>query len=105
MTHDYAYQRRETFDTFRESKGVKLPERAVIDYAFFAEIEAADFAGLEKALQEKGFRTQRLDDDETLIASVGPIPVTADDIWKYEELATRIAVGFDFYPDGWELDT
>lgn len=104
MSHDFAFQRRETFDTFRQSKGVALPARAVVDYAFFVEEEEADWAGFERALKAKGFRTARPDEDETLIASVGPIAITAEEIWKWEEIATRIALEFDFFPDGWELD-
>lgn len=105
MSHDYAFQRRETFDTFRESKGVKLPARAVVDFAFYVEVDGAKWDAFEKALQAKGFRTQRLEDGETVIASIGPISITAEDIWHHEEIATQIAVGFDFFPDGWELDT
>lgn len=104
MRHNFAAQRRETFDTFRQSKGVKLPERAVIDYAFFVEETDADWAGFERALKAKGFRVKRLKDGETVIASVGPVAVTGEEIWHWEELATRIALEFDFYPDGWELD-
>jgi Regulator of ribonuclease activity B len=105
MRHNFAAQRKDTFDTFRQSKGVKLPERAVVDYAFFLEENDADWAGLERVLKAKGFRVKRLKDGETLIASVGPIPVTAEEIWHWEELSTEIALKFDFYPDGWELDT
>jgi len=105
MSHDYARQRRETFDTFRQSKGVKLPERAVVEYAFFIEENDADWAALERALRARGFRTRRLKDGETLVAATGPIAVTAEEIWRWEELATGIALAHDFYPDGWELDT
>ncbi|MFZ1482867.1 MAG: ribonuclease E inhibitor RraB [Paracoccaceae bacterium] len=104
MRHNYAAQRRETIDTFRASKGVKLPERAVVDYTFFVEENEADWAGFERALKAKGFRTRRLKDGETVVASVGPIAVTAEEIWTWEERATAIALAFDFYPDGWELD-
>jgi hypothetical protein len=104
MSHDYARQRRETFDTLRQSKGVKLPERAVVDYAFFIEETDADWSALERDLRGRGFRTRRLKDGETLIASAGPVAVTADEIWHWEEIATAIALKHDFYPDGWELD-
>lgn len=104
MSHDYARQRRETYDTFRQSRGVKLPERAVVDYEFFIEENDADWAALERELRAKGFRTKRLKDGETLVASIGPIPVNADEIWRWEELATALALKHDFYPDGWELD-
>lgn len=103
MTHDYSQQRRDTFDTFRQSKGVKLPERAVVEYAFFIEENDADWAGFERALRAKGFRSRRLKDGETVLASVGPIAVRPEEIWHWEEMATAIALAFDFYPDGWEL--
>jgi hypothetical protein len=105
MRHNFAAQRKDTFDTFRQSKGVKLPERAVVDYAFFVEENDANWAGFERELKAKGFRVKRLKDGETVIASVGPLPVTAEEIWRWEELSTEIALKFDFYPDGWELDT
>lgn len=105
MSHDYASQRRETYDTFRQSKGVKLPREAVVDFAFYPEIQNANWGGLEKALKSMGYRTSRLvEDDEYLIASVGPIAITADEIWYWEEKATRAAVSFEFYPDGWDFD-
>lgn len=104
MSHDYARQRRETFDTFRQSKGVKLPDRAVVDFAFFVEETDADWAGFEGKLRAAGFRTRRESDGETLTASVGPVAVTAEEIWRWEERATGIALAHDFYPDGWELD-
>jgi hypothetical protein len=55
------------------------------------------------ALKAKGFHTKRLPDGETVVASAGPIAVTADEVWRLEEMATAIALAFDFYPDGWEL--
>ncbi|SEB55936.1 Regulator of ribonuclease activity B [Rhodobacter sp. 24-YEA-8] len=108
MSHDFNFQRRETFDTFRESKGVKLPARAVVDFAFFPELEKPDWTGISRALEAAGYRVSRPDaegeEGEELIASTGPIPISAEEIWKYEEAATKIAIRFDFYPDGWELD-
>ena len=104
MSHNYAAQRRETFDTFRQSKGVKLPAKAVVEFAFFVEENDADWAGFERALKDKGYRVKRLGDGETVIASVGPIAINADEVWMWEERATAIALAFDFYPDGWELD-
>lgn len=104
MSHNYEAQRRETFATFKQAgKGVKLPATAVVDFIFFIEELDASWSALEKALGAKGFRTRRLDDDETLIASFGPMPVTPDAIWDKERLATEIALRHDFYPDGWEL--
>ncbi|MFZ1469646.1 MAG: ribonuclease E inhibitor RraB [Paracoccaceae bacterium] len=103
MSHDYAAQRRDTFDTFRQSKGFKIPQLSVIEYAFFVEETDADWAGFERALKAKGYTPKRLKDGETLIASYGPVAVTAEEVWAWEEKATAIALAFDFYPDGWEL--
>ncbi len=103
MDHNFEAQRRDTFDTFRQSKGISLPKAAVVDYAFFIEEIDASWPALERALRLEGFRTRRLKDGETLVASIGPIAVTAEEIWKYERIATSIALKHDFYPDGWEL--
>jgi hypothetical protein len=103
MDHNYESQRRETYDTFKQSKGVSLPKSAVVEYAFFIEELDASWPALERALRLEGFGTRRAKDGETLIASVGPIPVTPEEIWKYERIATSIALKHDFYPDGWEL--
>ncbi|AWD21246.1 hypothetical protein [Pseudogemmobacter blasticus] len=103
MDHNFEAQRRETFDTFRQSKGVSLPKTAVVEYAFFIEEMDASWPALERALRIEGFRTRRVDSD-TLVAAIGPIPVTAEEIWKYERISTSIALKHDFYPDGWELD-
>jgi hypothetical protein len=102
MDHNFEAQRRETFDTFRQSKGISLPKTAVVEYAFFIEEIDASWPALERALRLEGFKTRRLDKD-TLVASIGPIPVTAEEIWKYERISTSIALKHDFYPDGWEL--
>jgi hypothetical protein len=80
-----------------------LPKTSVVDFMFFIEELDADWSALEKALRAEGFKTRRLDDDETLVASIGPIPVTPEDIWLQERIATTIALKHDFYPDGWEL--
>jgi hypothetical protein len=103
MSHDYAAQRRETFQTFKLSKGVSLPKAAVVDYAFFIEETDASWTALERALRLAGFRTRRLKDGDTLVAAIGPIPVTPEAIWEQERIATEIALRHDFYPDGWEL--
>ncbi|MBL9049187.1 MAG: hypothetical protein JNK19_03650 [Tabrizicola sp.] len=103
ISHNYEAQRRETYQTFKLSKGVSLPKTAVVEYAFFIEELDASWPALERALRLEGFRTRRLKDGETLVASIGPIPVTPEDIWHYERIATAIALKHDFYPDGWEL--
>jgi hypothetical protein len=103
MSHNYAAQRKETFDTFRKSKGISLPAKSVVEYEFFVEETDADWAGFERALKARGFKVKRMPDGESVVASIGPVPVTADEIWHWEEMATAIALAFDFYPDGWEL--
>lgn len=102
MDHNFEAQRRETFDTFKQSKGISLPKTAVVEYAFFIEELDASWPALERALRMEGFRTRRADKD-TLVAAIGPIAVTAEEIWKYERISTSIALKHDFYPDGWEL--
>jgi hypothetical protein len=104
MSHNYETQRRETYATFKAAgTSVKLPKTAVVEYSFFIEELDASWGALEKALQGEGFKTARSEDGMTIIASYGPIPVTPEDIWQYERIATTIALKHDFYPDGWEL--
>jgi len=103
MSHNYESQRKDTYATFKESQGVKLPKEAVVDFIFFIEELDANWGALERALKAEGFRTRRLEDGETLIASYGPMPVTPEAIWLQERTATTIALKHDFYPDGWEL--
>ena len=102
MAHDYAAQRRETFETFQSiPKGQTLPETAVVDFLFFVEEEDANWPAFQKALKAKGFKTKR--EGENLIASFGPMPVTAEAIWEREKVSTELAIAYDFYPDGWDL--
>jgi hypothetical protein len=103
MSHNYETQRRETYATFKNIQGLKLPKTAVVDFIFFIEELDANWGALEKALQAEGFSTKRLGDKETLIASFGPIAITPEEIWQHERTATTIALKHDFYPDGWEL--
>ena len=104
MSHNFETQRRDTYATFKAAgKSVKLPKTAVVEFIFFIEELDANWAALEKALRAVGYATKRLQDGETLVASFGPIPVTAEAIWLAEREATTIALAHDFYPDGWEL--
>ena len=103
MDHNFEAQRRETYQTFKLSKGVSLPKTAVVEYAFFIEELDASWPALERALRLEGFGTRREKDGETLTAFIGPIPVTPEDVWQWERIATSIALKHDFYPDGWEL--
>jgi hypothetical protein len=103
MSHNFDGQRRETFNTFRDMpKGMKkLPERAEVDFLFYPEEHDANYPAFMKALSAKGFRCAR--DEELVVATIGPIPVTAEAIWTHERVATEVALSFDFYPDGWDL--
>ena len=102
MAHDYAAQRRETFETFKSiPRGQKLPETAVVDFLFFVEEDDANWGAFQKALKAQGFQTRR--DAGNLIASYGPMPVTPEAIWEQEKVATELAIAYDFYPDGWDL--
>ena len=103
IEHNYEAQRRDTYASFKDIKGIKLPKTSVVDFLFFIEELDADWAALEKALKAEGFRTRREKDNETLVASFGPIAVTPEEIWQAERIATSIALKHDFYPDGWEL--
>ena len=103
MAHNFETQRKETWASFKDTQGVKLPKAAVVEFAFFVEENDADWGAFEKALRKEGFRTRRLEDGETLVASYGPMPVTPEAIWLREREATSIALKFDFYPDGWEV--
>lgn len=100
--HDFREQRADTFETFEKvGRGVKLPKVAEVVYEFVAEEVDTKWAEVEKALRAKGFRTHHKGD--ILEARIGPISIDAETVWKWEEVATRIVLPFDFYPDGWEL--
>ncbi len=103
MPHDYAAQQRETQAIFREARGEVLPASAPVSFTFFVEENDADWIAFERALRAEGFRTRRLRDGETVIATSPPIPITPDAVWDRERTATAIALAHDFYPDGWEL--
>lgn len=101
MRHNFEAQRRETFDTFREMpKGQKLPDRAPVDFLFLPEEEDARYDALSKALRAKGFDVAR---DDDLLVATQTLAIKPEAIWEAERLATEIALGFDFYPDGWDL--
>ena len=105
MAHHYEAQRRETFDTFVQAAKdkIKLPAESVVEFLFLVEEVDANWAGAEKALKAKGFKTTRDMENDLLIAAYGPMPITPEAIWAQEKLATEIALSFDFYPDGWDL--
>ena len=100
--HDYREQRADTYETFASvGRGVKLPKTSVVVYEFVAETTDTDWAGVQKDLKAKGFRTKQSGD--ILEAKIGPIAIEAESVWDWERLATEIVLPFEFYPDGWEL--
>ncbi len=104
MSHDYAAQRAETFETFvelRQQGG--LPERAVVHFLFYAEDTEPDWAAVEKALTARGFVVERDEEEGMIDAAFGPMDVTPEAIWDQERIATEIALASDFYPDGWDM--
>jgi len=102
MSHDYKAQKAETFDSFA-AFAAEAPATATIAYQFYPEDIDANWDGLQQALQARGFRTRRDDDDELLDALIGPLRISAETIWQHEKIATEIALKFDFTPDGWGL--
>lgn len=102
MSYDYKAQKAETFESF-EAFAADAPEVAIITYQFYPEDIDANWDGVQKALQDRGFRTNRDDEDELLDAMIGPLKISADVIWQHEKIATEIALKFDFTPDGWGL--
>ncbi|MGB8814292.1 MAG: ribonuclease E inhibitor RraB [Paracoccaceae bacterium] len=104
MSHDYEAQRADTFETFTQmGTEISLPKMAIVDFQFYPDDIDAQWDALEAALRDKGFKTTRYEDEETLDASIGPIEVNPESIWKYERIATEVALKFDFNPDGWGL--
>ena len=106
MSHDFAAQKRETFDSFTEMKkaGAELPATSVVEFYLLAEDENAKWGPCEKALQAAGFLTARDEDGETLIVTTRKeLRITAESVWAEEEKVSTIAVKFDFTPDGWEF--
>ncbi len=105
MSHNYDAQRRETFETFEQAAKdrLSLPKSAVVEFIFLLEETDAKWGAFEKALRAKGFTPKREADGMTMVASIGPLAITAETIWEQERIATEIALGFEFYPDGWDL--
>ena len=62
MSHNFETQRRDTYASFKNTQGVKLPKEAVVEFLFFIEELDANWKALEKARQAAGFRTKRLED-------------------------------------------
>ena len=72
MSHDYKAQQAETFASF-EAFAAEAPSVATISYQFYPEDVEPNWDGIEKALQARGFRTRRDEDDDLLDAEIGPV--------------------------------
>ena len=106
MSHDFDAQRRETFDSFDEMKkgGATLPQMSVVEFYLLAESDEANWAACEKALQAKGFATERDREGDTLIVTTkAALRITPEVIWEEERKVSEIGVAYDFLPDGWEF--
>lgn len=102
MSHDYKAQQAETFESF-EAFAKDAPGEAVVTYQFYPEDVEPKWDAVQKALEARGFRVTRDDEDELLDAEIGPLKISAEVIWQHEKIATEIALKFDFTPDGWGL--
>ena len=103
MSHDFELQRQGTFETFAEL-GKALPARAVVTFLFAAEEVAPNWVAAERALAAAGFVVRRDEEEGMLEAVVGPVALTAAEVWKWEKAATEAVVGLEFWPDGWEVE-
>jgi len=103
MTHDFDLQRQGTFESFA-LMGADLPKQAVVAYQFAAEDMEPNWAAAEKALVAAGFAVRRDEAEGMLEAVVGPIALTAAEVWRWERAATEAVVKWEFWPDGWEVE-
>lgn len=106
MSHDFAAQQRETFDSFTEMKkaGAQLPASSVVEFYFLAEDEGAKWGPCEKALRAAGYDTARDEDEETMIVTTKTaMRISPETLWDEERKVTEIALKFEFLPDGWEF--
>lgn len=102
MDHDFDAQRKSTFWAWNDlSNKNDLPESAHLDMQFIPDSETADWAAFEDRLASAGYRTRRYEDGSTLEATIGPITLGPEPIWKHELATTRIALECGFVPDGW----
>ncbi len=100
--HDFEVQREETYWVWNDlSKNRDLPQSAVLELQFVPIEGRAVWDAFEKRLDATGYRFARYEDGSTLEASIGPIDLSFEAIWKHEALTTQIAVECGFSPDGW----
>lgn len=102
MDHDFEAQRRDTLRVWKELFAKQdLPKRAVLDLQFVPCESGADWHAFEHQLTAEGYHIERYDDGGALEASVGPIDLDFNSIWRHELKTTKFALGSGFLPDGW----
>lgn len=104
MSHDFDAQREETVWVWNDlSTRVTMPESATLQLQFVPTRTDADWGAFETGLSAAGYKSERYQDEdgETLEASIGPIPLDVDTVWRHERATTTIAIECGFGPDGW----
>ena len=106
MPHDFEKQRQETILVWSDiaSRNPNLPAKINLDIHFLPNSGASDKEEFKASLEEVGFLVKVYEDDETVEASVTSI-TSVDEVWYYEERATKLALIHGFKPDGWGFFT
>jgi len=104
VNHDFDAQREDTISVWNDlSSRQSLPDTATLQLQFVPAGTSADWDAFKARLSAAGYDSERYDDEEgeTLEASIGPIELGADEIWKHEMVTTTLAIECGFEPDGW----
>ncbi len=102
MAHDFQEQRETTRWVWNDlSKKYDLSKSRVLELQFVPEKSSADWDEFERRLKASGYRVDRYEDGSTMEASVGPIMLSFEAIWKHELSTSEIAIECGFRPDGW----
>lgn len=107
MPHDFEKQRQETILVWSDitNRNPNLPVKINLDIHFLPTSGSSDKEGFKVSLEEVGFLVKIYGDDETVEASVNSIDASVDELWHYEERATKLALIHGFKPDGWGFFT
>lgn len=91
-----------TCEQLRDTKGVKPHSEIMLDL-FFVPVEGEETrrAAFEKALETFGYQPGEAENENEVVALIGPIPFTPQDIWLHEERTTKMALARGYKPDGW----
>ena len=103
MAHDFEVQRAGTVESFA-LMGPGLPKTGVVAFQFVAEEVRPDWVAASAALVAAGFSVRRDEAEGMLEAVVGPIALTAAEVWQWEKAATKVLLAWEFWPDGWEVE-